>query len=339
MWDWKPQLTATLDQNTINLCYNAIPLIILNPTARDSSRWEDSLNMALLVKSLRSMIESKTLPEDNFLLPRTHLVPLKVKAFAWRAGLDRIPSLDNLIKRCLGKGLDIGFNVVDSPRLTSLLIYEIPHYYEEVQLQSAMSYNALSGGYSSTTLCFTGSVQGKSVQVLLDGGLGYGLEGLLVSHSGPAITDYSKSVFEFSLNGLQLQCQGDVPTSMPSYPPDLQRLLNHFAGVFQAPTGLPSTRSHDHHIELLPTSSPVSVWPYRYPHFQKQEIEWLVNEMLQQGIIRPNRFPIPSIDELFDELHDAHFFSKLDVLAGYHQIRIANGDAMKTTFRTHDGYY
>ncbi|KAI3742689.1 hypothetical protein L1987_60382 [Smallanthus sonchifolius] len=221
---------------------------------------------------------------------------------------------------------------------------------------------------------------------------------------GPVITDYSTSVFEFLLHGKQVKWQGDttmaqaiqfhgfrhlihsdsigqlfhlslVPqdSNPPVYPADLEAVLTKFAAVFTAPLGLPPTRSQDHHIDLIPASNPVSVRPYRYPHFQKQEIERLVQEMLHQGIIRPStsafsspvllvrkkdgtwrfcvdfralnsitirdRFPIPSIEELFDELHDARYFSKLDLLAGYHQIRIAKGYAMKTAFRTHDGHY
>lgn len=157
------------------------------------------------------------------------------------------------------------------------------------------------------------------------------------------------------------------------HPPDLQVILSSYNEEFLAPNSLPLLRPQDHLILLLPGSSPINVWPYRYPHFQKGEIEHMVSEMLHSGVIRHSsspysspvllvrkkdgtwrfcinyralnsitvkyRFPIPTVDELFDELYNASFFSKLDLLAGYHQIRVHQDDIEKTAFRTHDGHF
>jgi len=124
----------------------------------------------------------------------------------------------------------------------------------------------------------------------------------------------------------------------------VEDILREFAEVFQEPKGLPSSRSHDHSILLIPGAQPVSVRPYRYPFYQKAEIEKIVRELLDSGVIRPShspfsspvllawkadgtwrmcmdyrtlnkvtvkdKFPIPVVDELLDELWGARGTTK-----------------------------
>jgi hypothetical protein len=165
-------------------------------------------------------------------------------------------------------------------------------------------------------------------------------------------------------------CWLELPTDME---PELVLLLNRFKEVFHKPTGLPPPRLQNHTIPLMEGKGPVKVRPYRYPQSQKEQIEIMIQDMLAEGIIQPSTspysspivlvkkkdgtwrfctdyralnaitvkdsFPMPTVDELLDELFGAQYFSKLDLRSGYHQILVEPSDRYKTAFRTHQGHY
>ncbi|GKA05952.1 transposable element [Tanacetum coccineum] len=128
----------------------------------------------------------------------------------------------------------------------------------------------------------------------------------------------------------------------------LHKILDMYANVFEVPQQLPPIRFHDHKIPLMPNTSPVNIRPYRHTPVQKDAIEAMVKELLEAGVIKHSqssfaspvdKFPIPIIEELIDELNGARVFSKLDLRSGYHQIRMFEDDIAKTAFKTHEGHY
>lgn len=161
------------------------------------------------------------------------------------------------------------------------------------------------------------------------------------------------------------------PEEQALCPSPITKLLSD--SLFAEPQGLPPRREFDHKITLLPGSRRVNLRPYCYNPEQKDEIEKQIAEMLRQGIIRfstspfaspvllvqkkdgtwrfcidfrylnaltlKNRYPLPIIDELLDELSGAAWFTSLDLRSGYHHIRMAEGEEHKTAFQTHQGHY
>ncbi|XP_026382523.1 uncharacterized protein LOC113277692 [Papaver somniferum] len=208
-----------------------------------------------------------------------------------------------------------------------------------------------------------------------------GTEFILVGENSPTVMllDHTpmQRLIHREQQGILLQLSSLPPdmesSTLSQVPSEITELIFRFSDVFGSPTYLPPTRSHDHRIPLIPNSAPVNVRPYRYPHFQKEEIEKIVSELKNAGFIRPStspysspvllvqkkdgswrmcvdyralnkitvkdRFPIPMVDELLDELHGKQVFSKVDMRYGFHQLRAYEPDIHKTTFRTHDGHY
>jgi hypothetical protein len=137
--------------------------------------------------------------------------------------------------------------------------------------------------------------------------------------------------------------------------------------------GMPPDRDIEFAIELQPGTAPISKIPYRMPPAELVELKKQLQELLDKGFIRPstspwgcpalfvkkkdeslrlcvdyrplnaatvnNKYPLPRIDVLFDELVGAKVFSKIDLRSGYYQIKIRASDIPKTAFSTRYGLY
>ncbi|XP_019056457.1 PREDICTED: uncharacterized protein LOC109116102 [Tarenaya hassleriana] len=135
--------------------------------------------------------------------------------------------------------------------------------------------------------------------------------------------------------------------------------------------GLPPEREVDFSIEVVPGTEPITKTPYRMAPTEMAKLKKQFNELMETGFIRPsvspwgvpvlyvkkkdgsmrlcidyrglnqvtikNRYPLPRIDELLDQLQGAKWFFKIDLRSGYYQIRVKAGDIQKTTFRTRYG--
>ncbi|KAB2617261.1 S ribonuclease [Pyrus ussuriensis x Pyrus communis] len=152
------------------------------------------------------------------------------------------------------------------------------------------------------------------------------------------------------------------------------RVVRHFPDVFPEDLpGLPPDRDVEFTIELIPGTNPISLTPYRMAPAELRELKVQLQELVDKGFVQPstspwgapvlfvrkkdgtlrlcidyrqlnrvtikNRYPLPRIDDLFDQLRGACVFSKIDLRSGYYQLKISRDDVPKTAFRTRYGHY
>ena len=151
-------------------------------------------------------------------------------------------------------------------------------------------------------------------------------------------------------------------------------IVKEFSDVFPDDiAGLPPNREVEFTIDLIPGTEPISIPPYRMAPVELRELKAQLEEFLSKGFIRHsispwgapilfvkkkdgslwlcidyrqlnivtirNQYPLPRIDELFDQRQGSRLFSKIDLRSGYHQLRVNEGDVPKTSFSTLYGHY
>ena len=192
----------------------------------------------------------------------------------------------------------------------------------------------------------------------------------------PGITRFLKANrLKFSLHG---GVQKYVFLNSISMSPEVNLtdipIVKDFSEVFPSDVpGLPPIREVEFSIDITPGTGPVSTSPYRMSPLEMLELKNQLEDLKSKGFIRPsvspwgapvllvkkkdgksrlcvdyrqlnkvtikNRYPLPRIDDLMDQLRGAMVFSKVDLKSGYHQIRVKEQDIPKTAFRTRYGHY
>jgi hypothetical protein len=198
----------------------------------------------------------------------------------------------------------------------------------------------------------------------------------LTKHNG-IISCIDKTILLTDHQEKSVSCKAQPPTQDPmvfSLAAESISVVEEFMDVFpEELPGMPPEREVEFYIDLLPGTAPIAKRPYRMAPIELAELKLKIAERQHKGYIRPgsspwgalvlfvtkkdgsmrmcidyrslnevtikNKYPLPRIDDLFDQLQGAKYFSMIDLRSGYHQLRIKEADVQKTVFVTLYGQY
>ncbi|XP_044477547.1 uncharacterized protein LOC123204809 [Mangifera indica] len=179
---------------------------------------------------------------------------------------------------------------------------------EEREIKATLNISSVVGINTPKPMKVLGTVNDREVMVLLDSGATHNFisERLVGELSIPmrplkftmVLEDNRRSVCKrgeaYWIELGMTEEEGAIKANYSG--PKVSELLEEFKSLFFEPHGLPPRRSKDHAIRLVSGAQPPNVRSYRYPYYQKDEIEKIVHEMLATGIIRPSVSPFSSPD-------------------------------------------
>jgi hypothetical protein len=179
----------------------------------------------------------------------------------------------------------------------------------------------------------------------------------LTKHNG-IISCANNSILLTDHQGKSVSCQAQPPAQDPmvfNLAAEIISVVEEFMDVFpEELPGMPPEREVEFYIDLIPGTAPIAKRPYRMAPTKLAELKLQIIELQQKGYIRPssspwgapvlfvtkkdgsmrmcidyrslnevtikNKYPLPRIDDLFDQLQGAKYFSKIDLRSGYHQL-------------------